>query len=329
MRADRLLSILLLLQMHRRITARELAKRLEVSERTIHRDMEALGTAGIPVTAERGISGGWSLLEQYRTNLTGLNEAEIQALFLTQPDRLLTDLGLHKAADAAIIKLLAALPSISRRDAEYVHQRIYIDNASWHQTEDNVASLTILQKAVLQERKLLFTYQRDGNDASSTFERLVDPLGLVAKGSTWYLIAAIKNDIRSYRVSRIQTAQVLEEPCLRPEGFDLAEYWAQSSTRFVANLPRYPVTVRIAPELLEHIYHAGRYAKIESADPPDASGWLCLRLQFEMEESACGYLLSFGPQVEIIEPPELREKVIALAKSVVEFYSEQMSEQAQ
>jgi predicted DNA-binding transcriptional regulator YafY len=325
MRADRLLSILLLLQMHRRITARELAKRLEVSERTIHRDMEALSTAGIPVTAERGISGGWSLLEQYRTNLTGLNEAEIQALFLTQPNRLLTDLGLHKAADAAIIKLLAALPSISRRDAEYVHQRIHIDPASWHQTEDNVSSLTILQKAVLQERKLLFTYQREGNGA--IFERIIDPLGLVAKGSTWYLIAAIENDIRSYRVSRIQTAEVLDESCQRPQGFDLADYWTQSSKRFVASLPRYHVTVRIVPELLEHIYHAGRYAKIESSDPPDANGWIRLRLQFEMEEAACGYLLSFGPQVEIVEPPELREKVIALAKSVVEFYSEQMSEQ--
>ena len=317
MRADRLLSILLLLQMHQRITARELSKRLEVSERTIHRDMEALSTAGIPVTAERGINGGWSLLEAYRTNLTGLNEAEIHALFLTQPDRLLTDLGLHKAAEAAIIKLLAALPSISRRDAEYVHQRIHIDPASWHPTEENISSLATLQKAVLQERKLLFTYQRGGN---STFERLVDPLGLVAKGSTWYLIAAIENEIRSYRVSRIQTAQVLDEPCLRPQNFDLADYWTQSSTRFVANLPRYRVTVRIAPELLEHIYHAGRYAKIESADPPDANGGLLLRLQFEQEAAACGYLLSFGPRVEIVEPLELREKVLELAKSVVEFY---------
>lgn len=325
MRADRLLSILLLLQMQQRITARELSKRLEVSERTIHRDMEALSTAGIPVTAERGIKGGWSLLEAYRTNLTGLNEAEIHALFLTQPNRLLTDLGLHKAADAAIIKLLAVLPSIARRDAEYIHQRIHIDPASWHPTEENISSLATLQKAVLQERKLLFTYQRDGN---SSFERLVDPLGLVAKGSTWYLIAAIENEIRSYRVSRIQTAQVLDEPCLRPQNFDLADYWAQSSTRFVANLPRYRVTVRIAPDLLEHIYHAGRYARIESADPPDANGWLRLRLQFEMEEAACGYLLSFGPRVEIVEPVELREKVVELAKSVVEFYQEQMSEQS-
>lgn len=321
MRADRLLSILLLLQMHRRITARELAKRLEVSERTIHRDMEALSTAGIPVTAERGITGGWSLLEQYRTNLTGLNEAEIQALFLTQPNRLLTDLGLHKAADAAIIKLLAALPSISRRDAEYVHQRIHIDPSGWHQADENVSSLTVLQKAVLQERKLWFIYQRDGNDSSTAFERTVDPLGLVAKGSTWYLIAAVENDIRSYRVSRIQTAEVLDEPCLRPQGFDLADYWAQSSTRFVANLPHYGVTVRIAPEVLEHIYHAGRYAKIEASEPPDENGWIRLRLQFELEDAACGYLLSFGPRVEIVEPAELRAKVIALARSVVEFYT--------
>src|SRR5438477_11384678 len=124
MRADRLLSILLHLQVQHRITARELAKRLEVSERTIHRDMEALSAAGIPITAERGIGGGWGLLEDYRTNLTGLNEAEIQTLFLSKPVRLLADLGLRKAADAALIKLLAALPSMSRRDAEQVSQRI-------------------------------------------------------------------------------------------------------------------------------------------------------------------------------------------------------------
>src|SRR5437667_2235866 len=127
MRADRLLSILLLLQVHRRVTAGELARRLEVSERTIYRDMEALSTAGIPVFAERGTGGGWALLEAYRTNLTGLNEAEIQALFLTRPARLLADLGLRSASEAALIKLLAALPSISRRAAEYARQSIHVE----------------------------------------------------------------------------------------------------------------------------------------------------------------------------------------------------------
>src|SRR5215210_4709996 len=136
MRADRLLSILSHLQVHHRITARELAGRLEVSERTIHRDMEALSAAGIPVVAERGLGGGWSLLGEYRTNLTGLNEAEIQSLFVTKPTRLLADLKLERAAEGASLKLLAALPSIYRRGAEYARQRIYIDVSGWNRSEE-------------------------------------------------------------------------------------------------------------------------------------------------------------------------------------------------
>jgi predicted DNA-binding transcriptional regulator YafY len=319
MRADRLLSIMLLLQVHRRMTACELAKRLEVSERTILRDMEALSTAGIPVTAERGVGGGWSLLEEYRTNLTGLNQAEIQTLFLTRPAHLLADLGLHQASEAALIKLLAALPSLSRRDAEDVRQRIHVDTSSWHHTQEDVSTLPTLQDAIWRERKLFLTYQRGD---SATVERLIDPLGLVAKGSTWYLVATVEGEFRTYRVSRVQSARVTDEPCIRPQGFDLAAHWAQSSNYFVSNLPSYPVTVRIAPEVLEHIYHAGRYARIDATDPPDVDGWIQLRLLFEQEEAACGYLLSFGPQVEILEPLVLREKIIDLAQSVAAFYAQ-------
>jgi len=186
MRADRLLSILLLLQVHRRVTARELAKRLEVSERTIHRDMEALSAAGVPVVAERGTGGGWGLLEAYQTNLTGLNEVEIQALFLTRPARLLDDLGLHQASEAALIKLLAALPSLSRRNAEYVRNRIHIDATRWSNQEEAIPYLPTLQDAIWQERKLHITYRR-GDDAC--VERLVDPLGVVPRGvcGTWWL----------------------------------------------------------------------------------------------------------------------------------------------
>ncbi|MBA2285739.1 MAG: YafY family transcriptional regulator [Ktedonobacteraceae bacterium] len=319
MRADRLVSILLLLQVHQRLTARTLAKRLEVSERTIHRDMEALSVAGIPVIAERGTGGGWGLLEDYRTNLTGLNEAEIQSLFLSQPSHLLADLGLHQASEAALIKLLAALPVLHRRDAEYVRQRIHIDGTGWHQSEENVSSLSILQEAIWQERKLLLSYQRGD---SVTVERVVDPLGLVAKGSTWYLVASVEGEMRSYRVSRVRSATLTGQPCVRPGDFDLAAYWSQSASHFVANLPRYHVTVRIAPEMLEHIYHAGRYARIEHVEPAGEDGWITLRLQFEMEEAACGYLLSFGTQVEILEPPALRAKVICLAERVAAFYAQ-------
>lgn len=320
MRADRLLSILLHLQVHRRLTAHELARRLEVSIRTIHRDMEALSMAGVPVVAERGIGGGWSLLAEYRTNLTGLNEAEIQTLFLTRPVHLLQDLGLHQASEAALIKLLAALPSISRQDAEFARQRIHVDTTGWHHMVEAVPVLPTLQRAIWQERKLLITYQR--GDSTNPVERRVEPLGLVAKGSTWYLVAAIDEEIRTYRVSRMLGATVADEPCRRPPDFDLATYWAQSSAHFVANLPSYPVVARIAPDLLEHIYHAGRYARIDQRGSPDCDGWIPLRLLFEQEEAACGYLLSFGTQVEILEPLELREKILRLAQSVVAFYAQ-------
>jgi predicted DNA-binding transcriptional regulator YafY len=318
MRADRLLSILLLLQVHRRLTARELAQRLEVSERTIHRDMEALSGSGIPVTAERGVGGGWSLLEDYRTNLTGLNAAEIQALFLAKPAHLLADLGLAKAGEAALIKLLAALPTAHRRGAEDVRQRIHIDAAGWRQREGAVPLLPALQEAIWQERKLRLSYQRgDG----ATVERVVDPLGLVAKGSLWYLVAGVEGELRSYRVSRIGSATPLDEPCVRPAGFDLAAYWAQSTAEFTAALPRYPATVRVAPAILSSIRQGGRYARIEREEPPDADGWITLAMLFEEEHNACEYVLSYGSQIEALAPAALREQVVRAAEQIVALYA--------
>src|SRR5258706_5557513 len=316
MRADRLLSILLILQAHGRMTARELAQRLEVSERTIHRDMEALSTAGIPVTAERGIGGGWNLLENYRTNLTGLTEAEIQALFLIGPAHVLADLGLHKASEAALIKLFAALPAINRRNAEYIRQRVHVDVAGWHSAEEAVPYLSTLQEALWQGRKLHFAYRR----SDATVERLVDPLGLVAKGSIWYLVAAVEGEFRTYRVSRIQSARITDETCARPGNFDLAAFWEQSSIDFKANLPRYPATVRIDPAILTYMRTVGRYARIVSTEPPDVDGWIQVSMLFEGEHNACEYVLSFGSQMEVVEPQVLREKVIEAAESIVALY---------
>src|SRR5262249_39224316 len=230
MRADRLISILLLLQVHRRITARELASRLEVSERTIHRDMEALSTGGVPVFAERGAGGGWALMEEYKTNLTGLNRAETRSLFLLKPAQLLADLGLEKASDAALIKLLAALPAMQRGDADYAQQRIHIDLSGWNRSEERVPVLPALQEAVWQERRLQLTYERGGD--CGIVERSVDPLGLVAKGSVWYLVGSVEGEIRSYRVSRIREAVVTSESFVRPKGFDLAAYWQESAKLF-------------------------------------------------------------------------------------------------
>src|SRR5918911_2721208 len=231
MRADRLVSIMLLLQLYQRLTAGELARRLEVSERTIHRDMEALSTAGVPVVAERGSGGGWALVDGYRTNLTGLNAAEVQTLFSGLPPSLLADLKLDRAGDAAHVKLLAALPPSSRADAEYARRRVHVDVAGWGGAADErVPHLHTVQEAVWRGRRLLFKY---GSDCGEAAERSVDPLGLVAKGGVWYLVArGTEGEVRSYRVSRVTQARVSEEACERPEGFDLAEFWAASVARF-------------------------------------------------------------------------------------------------
>lgn len=319
MRADRLLSIMLLLQVRRRITARELAKRLEVSERTIYRDMEALSSAGVPVTAERGTGGGLVLEETFRTNLTGLNSTEIQALFLGQPANLLNDLGLHQASEAALIKLLAVLPSMYRQNAEYVRQRIYVDVAGWQQPgEEQLTFLPQLQEAIWQERKLSLVYQR----GAQRVERIVDPLGLVAKGRIWYLVAAVDGEPRTYRASRIQQAEILSEPCTRPPTFDLAGYWRQSSAAFLANIPRYAVSVRISQNALPRVMQTGRFIQLEQASSPDEHGLVSARILFEAKEEACGYLLSFGTELEILEPQDLRAQVIDLARNLVAFYAQ-------
>jgi len=319
MRADRLVSILLLLQVNRRITAKELAKRLEVSERTILRDMDALGAAGVPVISDRGNGGGWSLMEAYKTNLTGLNHAEIQALFLSKPTQLLSDLGLQQASEGALIKLLASLPSMSRRDAEYARQRIHIDTKGWRNSPEDVSALPVLQEAIWQERKLRFLYERAGCE---TTERLADPLGLVAKGSVWYLVATVDGAPRTYRVSRVREPRVTEEPCMRPAGFDLATYWKQSAEEFQASLPRFYATVRIAPDASSWMMYPGRASRVERRDPPDENGWTKLHLRFDAEHEACQFALSFGPHAEVLEPDSLRQKVIAAAEGICQLYAQ-------
>jgi predicted DNA-binding transcriptional regulator YafY len=318
MRADRLLSIVLLLQTNRQLTSRVLAERLEVSERTIHRDMEALSVSGIPVVAERGSNGGWSLLGEYRTNLTGLNEAEIQSLFVTQPPKLLADLRLKKASEGALLKLLAALPAMNRQGAEQARRRIHIDTAGGSRQEETVQLLPVLQEAIWSERKLRFTYQR--GPGCQDVQREVDPLGLVAKGSAWYLVAGVDGDVRSYRISRMLQAEVLDEACAAPVGFDLAAHWEQSTTAFKSARPNYEAQFRVSPDVFLRLRFAGRFARVGDVVEKDADGWLRISVGFDVEEMAVEYALSFGAKLEVIEPRSLREKVIAAAKEVIEFY---------
>src|SRR3954469_21816826 len=240
MKADRLLSILLQLQASGRLTGKELAGWLEVSERTVHRDMEALSAAGVPVFALRGAQGGWQLDEEWRTQVPGLDEAELRALLMAQP-RVIGDPRLAAAAESAIRKLMAALPVALRARAAAIRQRLYVDTAGWRGATEDLAMLPIVQDAVWSDRKREFRYRQPNGEL---VERTVDPLGLVAKGSTWYLFAGTDRGFRTYRISRMEGARVLDEPAERPARFDLASSWKISAAEFQER-PRYEATLRL------------------------------------------------------------------------------------
>jgi predicted DNA-binding transcriptional regulator YafY len=339
MRADRLVALLLLLQTRGRMTAQELAERLEVSERTVYRDMSALGMAGVPVYAERGPGGGCSLAEGYRTNLTGLTEVEARTLFMSSAPAILKDLGLGKTMDDALLKLLAALPVAQRRNAERARARIYVDPMGWWSADENIQHLGTIQEAIWNDRKLRMVYRKPNSEVS---ERVVDPLGLVAKSNVWYLVATAgalpdmdmasasasgrAGELRTYRISRVQAAEVLDDPCTRPDGFDLAAFWEAWSEEFGASLRQYAVRLRFSPELfqlLPEIYGPRWVATtLARAEPPDAAGWVAVPLTFDSLEDARSHVLSLGPGVEVLEPPELRADVIRFASGIAAFYAE-------
>lgn len=299
------------------MTSRELADKLEVSERTIFRDMEALSAAGIPVYAERGSGGGWLLSEGYRTNLTGMKTEEILSLLLTNPSNLLDDLGVKEHFDAAFQKLLAASPTAIKKNAEMVRQRMLVDGAGWHQSKESFDHLLIVQEAVWEERQLNIQYRRE----EEIVERIVNPLGIVAKRNVWYLIAESSGDMRTYRISRLTGARMLEETFQRPEDFDLEQYWEQSTQQFKKNLPRYPARLRVHQKLHSRIDQE-RYAKIlRTEEAGDGSEWSELDIEFQTLNSACEILLSYGSLVEVLAPDELRAKVVSEVKATLANYT--------
>ncbi|WP_114498421.1 helix-turn-helix transcriptional regulator [Fontibacillus phaseoli] len=324
MRADRLLSILLLLQNGGKLNSRQLAEKLEVSERTIVRDMDALSSAGIPVYAERGPLGGWMLAENYRTSLTGMNQEEILSLLLTSYSHLLGELGIPKRSfDAAYQKLLASSPAPVRQDAEMLSERIHIDGAGWHTSGESFPQLTVVQEAVWGQRKLDISYRKSESDAAYTgaiSRRTVHPLGLVAKRNVWYLVAEENGVIKTFRISRITEAAVLEETFQRPPGFSLSGYWEQSTADFKSALPRYPATISISVQRLARLKRE-RYAKVLRAEPEDVqAGWMSVDIEFNTLESACEILLACGREAKTLLPPELREMIRNEAEAISALY---------
>ncbi len=313
MRADRLLSMLLLLQTHGRMTGRELSKRLEVSARTVHRDMEALGAAGVPVYALRGSRGGWELDPEWRTQVPGLDEAEMRAFLMAQP-RVIGDAQLAGAAQRAVGKLMAAMPSGMREQAVSMQQRLHVDTTSWWRgPSEDLSMLPLVQDAVARDRKLAMHYRR-GRDGESS-ERVVDPLGLVAKGMAWYLVAQTPGGLRSFRVSRIEQATIHEEAADRPHGFDLATYWTSSSARFREAMPHYDAILRAEPRAANEIR---KWRPV--VDECEAEGRVTMTVQFDSEDQARFVVMAFALQVDVLAPEGLRARVAVEAAEVAKRY---------
>ena len=317
MRASRLVQLLLFLQARGRTTAAVLARELEVSERTIHRDVDALSAAGVPIYAERGPHGGIQLIDGYRTRLTGLTGEEAEALFLSGLPGPAAELGLGTVVAAARLKVLAALPSELRVRASRLVERFHLDAAGWFHASEDVPHLAALADAVWEAQRLRVTYRRGDRDV----ERSLEPLGLVLKAGVWYLVAGSDGGVRTYRVSRIRSVTATHEPVTRPADFDLAAYWAESITAYERDVPRVAVTIRIDPAVIGVLADAlGGQAVREAQTIParDPEGWVHLRVTADWPEEVPARLIGLGSRAEILDPPEVRERAIILARRMLE-----------
>ncbi|MEU7756205.1 WYL domain-containing protein [Micromonospora sp. NPDC049171] len=308
MRASRLISLLLLLQSRGSMTASELARELEVSERTVYRDVLALSAAGVPVYADRGRAGGYRLLGGYRTRLTGLSRDEAEALFLSGLPGPAGEMGLADAVASAELKVLAALPPALRDAPARTGQRFHLDVPGWFRETAPPLWLPELARAVWADRVVELRYRRGDREVS----RRVEPYGLVLKSGVWYLVGRVGDGVRTYRVDRVTGVEVGEEHFDRDGGFDLAGHWREQAGSFLRTMLRAEVAVRLSPAGLRQLRHLVDapfvYDElVAAASPPDGQGWVVARLPVESVQVAYHQLLGLGPEVEVLDPPELRK----------------------
>jgi predicted DNA-binding transcriptional regulator YafY len=356
-RADRLLSLVLLLQARGRATAQVIAAELEVSVRTVYRDLEALIAAGVPVLTESGPGGGCRLMEDYRFPLRGLRPDEAEALLILGVPGVLRELGLDRALDAAQrqIRVTAGLPGRGGRGAERPGAEgggaerpgaegggaalVHLDMPRWFGGQEEVPCLRDVAQALRSRRRLALTYRPHGARAGEPGEagpreagpRVVAPLGLVNKAGTWYLVASTGNTagsevLRVFRAGRITSARVLAEPSERPAGFDLPAFWRQWSAEFEASRPRLQVTLRASPRALAvfgEVFGQAAGPALRAALPPDERGWRAVTLSFEHELAAAHRLAGFGDQVEVLTPPSVRARLVATAGQILSRYGAQ------
>ncbi|GLY82228.1 helix-turn-helix transcriptional regulator [Actinoallomurus iriomotensis] len=322
MRASRLVSLLLLLQARGRMTAQQLADELEVSLRTIYRDVESLSAAGVPVYADRGPAGGYQLLDGYRTRLTGLTAAEAESLFFAGMPGPAAELGLGTVLAAAELKLMAALPKGLAERAGRVRERFHLDVPGWFHGGEPTPYLAAVADAVWNQHRVRMLYRRW--KAPTPITRTIEPLGLVLKAGNWYLIARSDGGDRTYRVDRVRELETLDEVFERPADFDLAAFWRAYLDRFQREMFSGEAVVRFSPEGMRRLLHLLTPAVIqaarENAGEPDEAGWVRTVIPIESVRHAHAELLRFGGEVEVLEPAELRECVIASARTLLDLY---------
>ncbi|MBP2472836.1 putative DNA-binding transcriptional regulator YafY [Crossiella equi] len=317
MRAARLLSLLLLLQTRGRLTAHELAQELEVSVRTVYRDVESLSSAGVPVYADRGPAGGYQLLDGYRTRLTGLTSTEAGALALAGLPDQAAELGLGTVLAAARLKLDAALPQSLREGTHHVSGRFHLDAPGWFTDTDRPPHLATLATAVWETRPATITYGRYQRPAKTTS---VNPLGIVLKAGTWYLVAEADR-IRTYRANRITSVTLDPAPFRRPADFDLAAYWREWSTEFESHIYKGTARIRMSPAAAWAAFTSGPVvAEAVRAVAPGADGWREVEVPIETLEIARADFLRYGPELEVLSPPELRAAVAESLRAAVSLY---------
>lgn len=310
MKSDRLISLLLLLQSAQRRTARDLAARLEVSERTIYRDVDALNASGVPVYTERGPEGGIALADGYRKALMHFGEDEVRALFISGT-AILADLGLGANLDRALEKLRGGFSDMQRKAAENVRGRIHIDQRRWYQSEPPVERLALLRRAVWDDRSLEIVYE-DRNKARTT--RAIDPYGLVSKAGVWYLVAHCAEGMRSFRVDRMIDARECGARFVRDPAFVLDDYWRRTQAAMREGQPRFTVVVRAPDDAGDEIFGFWNWRWIER------EGERLLAVDFPSAEAAVGHLVTWSESVMLVEPLELATPVLARARALCERY---------
>lgn len=320
MRASRLLSIMMLLQTRGRMSAEALAAELEVSVRTIYRDVDQLSAAGVPVYADIGRNGGFALLEGWRTRLTGLTAPEAQALFLSGLPGPAAELGLGDEVAQAELKLLAALPADWQAEAKRMSARFHLDPAGWFQPGHQSEHLKMVADAVWSERRLAIRYE----SWTRVSDRVIEPLGLVLKGGIWYVVAQADRKLRTFRLSSILALVQTGESFERPEHFDLPAYWAESTRQFEREVYNGVARVRASErgrKRLRNISAAVREAVDAAKLTPDADGWAELSIPIEEVEWASREMIRIGAEIAVLEPPELRDRVAGEVMKMAGFYA--------